>query len=411
MTGVSQIVVIGNGHAGVQVADSLRQQGYTGALTLIGDEDHAPYQRPPLSKEHLSTATSPDLAPLRGSDHYDRHGVTLHLGTRVSDIDRSRHEIRTGAGEVLRYSKLILATGTAGRKLDVPGRFLDGVVELRTLSDAHDLQHRLGPAKKVLIVGAGFIGLEVAAMARARGLDITVVEPNAAPLMRALSGITASHLARELQARGVAFRFGETVTAFEGRDGKVRAARTSTDERIDADLVLVSIGVTPRTELAVKAGLEVQNGIVVDATLTTSDPDILAIGDCANHPSVHIDGPVRIESVQNATDQARTAAKTALGRPSPYTATPWFWSDQGDTKLQIVGIASPDDESVLRGDVDSGKFSVFRFRNDRLTAVESVNRLSDHMAARRLLQAHRGINRALAANLDFDLKGYSKTGE
>lgn len=408
MTDAHNIVVVGNGHAGVQVTDSLRQQGYTGALTLIGEEIHVPYQRPPLSKEHLATVHPSDPVPLRGDDHYERHGVTVLLGTRVSAIERERHEIVLEDGSALRYSKLILATGTAGRELPLPGRELDGIVELRTLSDAHDLQLRFASAKKVAIIGAGFIGLEVAATARARGLDVTIIEPNELPLARALSSVTATHLAHRQRSRGVELRFQESVTAFDGRDGRVCFVRTSTNARIDADLVLISIGVTPRTELATRAGLAVFNGIVVDETLTTSDLDILAIGDCANHPSKHADGPTRIESVQNATDQARTAALTALGRPSSFAAVPWFWSNQGVDKLQMVGIASPGDESVLRGNPDSGQFSVFRFKERKITAVESVNSPSDHMSARRLFQAGRSLSREAAANTEFDLKGYSK---
>jgi 3-phenylpropionate/trans-cinnamate dioxygenase ferredoxin reductase subunit len=408
MTDTNNIVVVGNGHAGVQVVDSLRQQGYTGALTLIGDEVHSPYQRPPLSKDHLATLHPVQAVPLRGCDHFDRHRVAVHLGTQVTGIDRSRHEISVDDGGTIGYSKLILATGTAGKQLIVPGRDLDGIVELRTLSDAADLHRRLTTARKMVIIGAGFIGLEVAATARARGLDVTVIEPNPLPLARALSAVTARHLAQEQQRGGVVLRFRETVTAVEGRDGRVQSVLTSSNTRIDADLVLLAIGVEPRVELAVHAGLEVQNGIVVDDTLTTSDPDILAVGDCANHPNIHAAGRTRIESVQNATDQAKAAALTALGRPTPYGAIPWFWSDQGATSLQIVGIASPGDESVVRGDIASRKFSVFRYCGQRITAVESVNRPSDHMAARRLFHTGRGLGRDAAADAAFDLRAYSK---
>jgi 3-phenylpropionate/trans-cinnamate dioxygenase ferredoxin reductase subunit len=279
---------------------------------------------------------------------------------------------------------------------------------LRTLSDAATIHTRLTGAKSVVVIGAGFIGMEFAAVARQRGLEVTVLEFADRAMARALSPVMSAYFSDAHERNGVKLKFGEGIAAFEGRDGQVTAAVSTAGQLYPADLVLVGIGVVPRTELASAAGLAVDNGIVVDGSMRTADPAIFAVGDCASYPSHHAGSRVRLESTQNATDQARHTARAILGQREDYAQLPWFWSQQGSLKLQIAGLGQPGDETVLRGDADAGKFSVFCYRNGELKAVESVNHPADHMAARRLLGEGRSVSPEDAANLHFDLKAFSR---
>src|SRR6185312_6015040 len=342
----------------------------------------------------------------------------------VTSIDRAARTVALDDGTTLAYSKLVLATGAANRELAVPGADLAGIHGLRTLTDAQALHARLDAVRSVVVIGAGFIGLEFAAAARARGLDVTVLEYADRPMGRALTPVMSGFFADTHQRLGVTLRLGEGIASFDGdENGHVTAAVSTTGNRYPADLVLVGVGVTPRTELAAAAGLEVENGIVVDGSLRTSDPDIYALGDCASFPNAHAGTRTRLESVQNATDQARHAARAIAGtsaqlaaepgsrfggEPGGYADLPWFWSNQGPLRLQIAGLVAPGDQTVLRGNPAEEKFSVFCFRNGALAAVESVNQPADHMAARRLLAAGRTLTPEQAADPDFDLKTYSK---
>ncbi|HLU54147.1 MAG TPA: FAD-dependent oxidoreductase [Pseudonocardia sp.] len=402
------VVVVGAGQAGVQVADALRAGGHDGPITLLGAEPELPYQRPPLSKEHLAPGAPPAPAPLRAERFYPEQRIDLRTGVRAVGIDRAGRTVALDDGTAVPYDVLVLATGAANRPLEVPGADLAGVHALRTRADADALRAELVRARSLLVVGAGFIGLEVAAAARAHGLDVTVLEAADRPLVRSVSERMAEHVADVHRRAGTALRCGESVVAFTGDAGRVTGAVSSTGAEYRADLVVVGVGVVPRTELAAAAGLPVADGIVVDDDLRTPDPAIYAVGDCANHACAHTGGRVRLESVQNATDQGRHVAASILGGRRPYTAVPWFWSHQGALKLQIAGLRLPTDTAVACGDPATGRFSVCCFRDAHLVAVESVNRPADHVAARRLLADGRTPDPDQVAEPGFSLKDFAR---
>ena len=397
------VVIVGAGQAGFQAASSLREQGFAGRIVMVGDEASLPYQRPPLSKAHLKADAEDGLLHFRPDSFFAERGIELRAPVRAVAIDRAEHELELVSGERLRYDHLVLATGTRPRRPDWPGMDLAGVWLLRTVEDARSIRLALKTAAKVVIVGAGFIGLEIAATAGAMGRHVSVIEVADQPLKRALSATTAGYLQRAHAERGVEFLMQTSVAAIEGEGGRVVGVTTQDGRRLDADLVVVGIGVQANSELAAAAGLRVDDGIVVDTHLVTSDPDISAIGDCARYPSVHHTVAVRLESVQNSVDHARTVAARLAGKPAPYDKLPWFWSDQGDLRVQMCGLADPADDVVLRGDPASGKFSVLRYRGDRLTAAESANHPAEHMALRKILAAGLGLSREQAADPTFKL--------
>lgn len=407
---MTAVIIVGAGQAGFQAAASLRDFGFEGTVTLIGEETEIPYQRPPLSKAYLAGAMDATGLQLRPSSFFTSRDIAILTGERVTQIDRTLGRVALASGKLHPYDHLILATGARNRLLPGEGGTLAGVLYLRTLSDAAALKARLdADVRRVVVLGAGFIGLEFAAVAAKRGVEVTVVEMADRPMARALSPVMSGFFRAAHDAMGVGFRFGAKVVRLEGQDGHVARVMLDNGQALPADLVVVGIGVVPNTELAAEAGLAVSNGIEVDATLATVDPAVSAIGDCAVHPSRFGPGmPLRIESVQNAIDQGRCVARRITGQPEPYGAVPWFWSDQGPYKLQIVGIASPGDTTVVRGDPTSGQFSVFCYAGEHLRAVESVNRAQDHMAARRFLAQHRSPTPAEAADMTFDLKAFAQ---
>jgi 3-phenylpropionate/trans-cinnamate dioxygenase ferredoxin reductase subunit len=381
------VVVVGAGQAGFQVAASLRQRGHDGPLTLIGDEPGLPYQRPPLSKEVLAGSAAPDTTALRPEAFFAKHAIALRSGEQVVGVDRDRRTVTLASGETLAYADLVLATGARPRPLPVPGAELEGVLALRTLADAVTIRDRITADTRVVVIGAGFIGLEVAAGACRHGAEVTVLEVAPRVMGRALSAPSAAHLVGRHERAGASIRTGAAIERIAG-DGHGRAAGVvlAGDERLAADLVVVGVGVTPATELAEQAGLPVADGVLVDPTLRTEDPHIWAIGDCCRFP-LPSGRHVRLESVQNATDQARAVAAAITGEAAAYDAVPWFWTDQHDAKLQIAGLLDGHDRTVLRGDPDADGHSVFCYAGERLVAVESINRPRDHLAARKLLAA------------------------
>ncbi|CAO4138005.1 NAD(P)/FAD-dependent oxidoreductase [Methylorubrum aminovorans] len=404
---VESIVIVGAGQAGFQAAASLREAGFAGSLTLVGEEAALPYQRPPLSKAYLAGKTDARGLLLRQESFFAEHRIDHRSGTRVTAIDRAERRVQLSDGGHLAYDHLILATGTRNRALPVPGADLAGVRQLRSLDDADALRTAIEGVRRIVVVGAGFIGLEFAAVCAARGPSVTVIEAAERVMARAVAPETSEAFRAFHEEAGVRFLFGAGVTAIEGEGGRVAAIRTADGQSLPADLVLVGIGVVPNQELAAEAGLAVRDGIEVDAVLATDDPAISAIGDCVRFPSRFAAGMpggdrVRIESVQNAVDQGRCLAARLTGRSAAYDAVPWFWSDQGPRKLQIAGLAAPGDASVLRR-IGAG-FSVFRFRGGALSAVESVDRPADHMAARRLLASGKALTPEQAADPSFDLK-------
>lgn len=403
------VVVVGGGQSAVQLVDSLRDLGYAGPLALVAAEGGRPYQRPPLSKEVLSPGGGlPQSLPLRGPDFFAERDVQVRAPARVTGIDRGARQVVLDDGSELPYRSLVLATGARNRALTVPGADLDGVCSLRTLDDALALWERAGAAGQAVVVGAGFIGLEVACALRAHGCAVTILDIEPLPLARAVSRDTAQYVAAAHTREGSRLLLGVGVARLVGAAGRVQAVETTDGRTLAADLVVVGVGVSPEADLAEAAGLLVEDGIVVDETLRTSDPAIHALGDCARFPSRYARGCTRIESVQNATDQARHLAGVLLGRPAAYDAVPWFWSHQGRLRLQIAGLKHAGMDTVLRGDPASGRFSVFGYLDGSLVVVESVNSPAEHLAARRVLGAGLPVPASLAADPTFDLKSYSK---
>lgn len=397
------IVIVGAGQGGFQAAASLREAGYQGRVTLVGEEPGLPYQRPPLSKAYMKGDAGIEQIELRPAAFYADHRIELVHGRAVA-IDRFERRLALENGRVLGYDHLILATGARNRPLPVPGRELAGVYYLRTREDADALKADLAKARNVVVIGAGFIGLEFAAVARALGHEVTVIEAAMRPLGRAVSPEMSAFFVEAHEAMGTRLLLGAGVVGLEGEGGHVTGVKTTDGTVHPADFVLVGIGVVPNVELATDAGLDVANGIVVDAHLATRDPAISALGDAVAYPSRFAGGMVRLESVQNAVDQARCLAGRLTGKPAPFEAVPWFWSDQADLKLQMVGLTGPTDLAVLRGDPASRRFSVFRFCDGVLTAIESVNRPADHMLGRRLLAGTPTLTEAQAADEGFELK-------
>lgn len=408
---LDDVVVIGAGQAGFQVAASLRDNKFQGRIRLVGDEPGLPYQRPPLSKAYLTGASDRAALDLRPQSFFAQFAIDLTAGQRVMQIDRAQKRIRLSDETALPYNHLVLATGARNRTLDLPGTDLDGVLQLRSAAEADALRRRLHDLKAIVIVGAGFIGLELAALATSMGIAVTILEATTRPMSRALSETMSRFFLKAHQTTGARFVFDAVVTRIHDHQGRVDAVETTDGQIYPADLVLIGVGVVPNVELAAEAGLAVENGIVVDHHLMTADPAISAIGDCAAYPQPFAGGARgRIESVQNAVDHARCVAARLTGKAQPYRAVPWFWSDQGPLKLQIAGLPAPHDHHVVRGDIASGAFSIFCFRDGRLAGVESVNKAADHMIARRLLSSGAALSPEEAAEPAFDLKARASAG-
>ncbi|MBQ0918832.1 FAD-dependent oxidoreductase [Hydrogenophaga aromaticivorans] len=406
------VVIVGSGQGGYQVAASLRDDGYQGAIVLVGEEPGLPYQRPPLSKGFLGGKTQEYELELRPESFYPGRGITLISAQRALRINRAERRVALADGRELSYRHLVLATGTRPRLLTVPGAELDNVLPLRSRADAQSIHAQLKTARRVVVVGAGFIGLEVAVIAQAMGCEVHVIEFADRALKRAVSKEVAEFLVKVQMQRGVTFSFSTGVASLAGDGTKVTAVVTDTGRTVPADLVVVGVGVEPNVELARDAGLAVNDGIVVNAELLTSDPAISAIGDCARFPADYCTAPVRLESVQNAVDQARCVAARLAGKAAPdarYNKLPWFWSDQGEYRLQIAGVSAAEDEAVVRGDIAQGRFSILRFRGERLTAVESINSAADHMAARKLLTEGASVSRSQATDISLKLASLARS--
>ena len=402
---VNKVVIVGAGQAGYQVAASLRQEGFEGQITLLGDEPGVPYQRPPLSKAYLLGKIGTAALRFRPPEWFDQQHVE-RVPASVSRIDRAAGCVVLASGENVPYDHLVLATGARNRVPAIPGIELDGTFGIRTLADAEALAPRLAASRHVVVIGAGFIGLEFAAVAAAKGVSVQVVELGTRPMARALSEPMSELFSAAHTGWGVTMNYGQTVTRILGDEGKVTGVETGDGRHLPADLVVYGIGVLPNAELAAEAGLMVMNGVCVNAQLATSDPAISAIGDVVNFPSPFSAAPIRLESVQNAVDQARNVAARLMGKPAAYGALPWFWTDQGDLKLQIAGLSDGHDQTVLLGSAESRKLSVLCFRKGQLVAVESCNRPADHMAARKVLARAARLTAEQVSAPDFDLKAY-----
>ena len=404
MSDVPPIVIVGAGHAGVQCAASLREEGYAGPLLLTDATAHAPYQRPPLSKAYLKrTVTQAQLA-LRGPTFFADQMIETRLGDGVVRIDRAARIIHFASGSSRRYAHLVLATGARARSAPFAGADLAGVFALRDLDDADKLRDALDTVQTIVVVGAGFIGLEFAATAALSGKHVTVVEAAPRVMGRAVSPPLSRFFGNAHAAFGATVLTHTTVAAIEGDGIRATGVSLGDGSRLPADLVVVGIGVLSEDRLAHACDLICGDGIRVDESLVTSDPHVSAIGDCAWHPNRWAGGMARLECVQNAADGARVVAKRLAGKPATYDTLPWFWSDQGDLKLQIAGLLRDADTFVTRGDPDARAFSIFAFAGQTLRAVESVNRGGEHMAARRIIADGMPLLPDEAADPAFDLK-------
>jgi 3-phenylpropionate/trans-cinnamate dioxygenase ferredoxin reductase subunit len=396
------VVIVGASHAAVQAVDTLRREGHAGPITLVGDEPHLPYNRPPLSKKYLAGELERERLWLRSAQYYQQHRVETQLGVAVTAIDRNARRLRLADGGELSYDKLLLCVGSRPRRLEVPGHELPGIHCLRTIADVDAIRADLAGARRMVVVGAGYIGLEAAACARHLGLEVTVLETAPRVLHRVVAPEVSAFYERRHAREGVTIRCNQAVTALEG-DGRVRAV-LSGDERFPADIVIIGVGILPDVTLAESAGLRCGNGIWVDEQCLTSDPSIYAAGDCTNHPSVRYRRRVRLESVDNAVEQAKTAALNICGKPARHEHVPWFWSDQYDLKLQIAGLSEGYDQTVLRGDPDSGSFALYYFSAGELLAVDAINSMRDFMTGKKWIAERKRLDPARLADIDVDLK-------
>jgi 3-phenylpropionate/trans-cinnamate dioxygenase ferredoxin reductase subunit len=403
MTSPHRIVIVGSGHGGVELAAALRQRSFAGAITIVGDEPDLPYQRPPLSKEFLKSPEDSGL-PLKGEVFYAQKDITRRLGVRADRIDRAARDVVLATGERLPYDYLALATGARNRVLPIPGLADAPTLALRTLADARRLNERLDALRHVTVIGGGFIGLEVAALLRARSVDVDCIEAMDRLMGRVLSAPGSAWFQRFHDGLGTRLHFQKQVTAIEPAGGRTSVS-LSDGLSVETDAILVAAGIVPNVELADEAGLAIANGIVVDEHLLTSDPAISALGDVVSYPNQFARGVARLESVQNAVDQAKAIAARLTGEPAPYHAVPWFWSHQGSAKLQIAGLSNGHDDAVVRGDMEGERFSVFLYRGDSLAAVETVNNAGEHIAARRIIGAGTNVPKDFAADPAKDLKG------
>ncbi|MBV8306900.1 MAG: FAD-dependent oxidoreductase [Gammaproteobacteria bacterium] len=385
-----RIVIAGGGQAAVQAVDTLRRRGFAGALTLVGDEPWPPYQRPPLSKKYLAGSLERERLLIRPAAFFAEHAVTTHFGRRVTEIARRERRVRLDDGLVLPYDALLLATGSRPRQLLAPGRELGGVHYLRTLVDADRIRAECAAGGRLVIIGGGYIGLEVAATARERGMEVTVLEMAPRVMSRVTSPEVSAFYEAEHARHGVRIRCNEALRALQGdaRTGRVRAVLTESGGEYPADLVIAGVGVAPADELAQAAGLECENGVVTDAYCRTADEAIYAAGDCASHLSRQYGRHLRLESVDNAFEQGTTVALNLLGGETVHDKVPWFWSDQFDLKLIIIGLSSGYDTAVLRGSPATRSFSVCYLRGGELVALDSINTPKDQMAARKLIPVH-----------------------
>ncbi len=397
-------MIVGTGQAGFQTAASLRSEGYADPITLIGEEPHIPYNRPPLSKGFVLGTQDAESIELRPVNFYKTHQINLLCGERVVGISRAEKQIEIASGGNLSYDSLVLAVGASNRRLPVPGGDLEGVLYLRSLAEAIFVKKRIEESQRIVVVGGGFIGLELAAVASALGKSVTVIEALPRVMARVVAPII-SEFFRELHtSRNVKIFCGATVKEIRGTNGHVNEVVVSDGSVHAADLVLVGIGVVPNVELARDAGLAVSNGIAVNEYLETEDKNIFAIGDCAEYPNTFAGGRVRLESVQNAADQAQCVAMTIAGRRTKYTSLPWFWTDQYEIKLQMAGISAGHDRVVTRGNAEARKLSVFYFRDGKLIAVDSINRPVDHMIGRKLIASGAKLTPEECADESVDLK-------
>jgi len=400
---MERIVVVGAGHAAGQIVVSLRQQKFAGQIILVGDEPYLPYQRPPLSKKFLAGEMPAERLYVKPTSFYDDPNIESRLNTRITAIDRDTKSLETEDGETIAYDKLVLSLGSRARTLPVEGADLEHVHYLRSIADVEAIRAELDVGRRLVVIGAGYIGLEVAAVARKLGLDVTVLEMADRVMSRVVSPEISDFYQIEHTNQGVKLRLSTDVVALHGKK-RVKRVETGNGERIPADFVIVGVGILPNTELAEQAGLDVDDGIVVDDRCQTSDPDIYAVGDCTSHPNTIYERRLRLESVHNAIEQAKTAANNLCGVDTRYSQVPWFWSDQYDLKLQIAGLSAGYDDVVIRGNPADRSFACLYLSGGHLIAVDAVNAPRDFVQSKSLIAARAVIAADELADTSKQLK-------
>jgi 3-phenylpropionate/trans-cinnamate dioxygenase ferredoxin reductase component len=399
------VLIVGTGHGGANAAIALRQQKFTGSIGMVGDEVHLPYERPPLSKDYLSGKKAFERMLLRPEAFWAANAVDIQLGQRVVQVDPAGHRVFRSDGTTIGYGQLVWAAGGRPRHLNCPGHELPGIHYIRTRQDVDHLTQELVQAQRIVVIGGGYIGLESAATLRKLGKQVTVVEALSRVLARVAGEALSRFYERSHEAEGVALKLNSSVSRFEETDGRVSAVRLSDGTALNADLVIVGIGIIPQVEPLRDAGAEVSNGVPVDAQCRTSLPDIFAIGDCAAHPNAFAEHTIiRLESIQNATDQAITVAKVIAGHSPAYDALPWFWSEQYDLRLQTVGLSHGHDDVVVRGSPDARSFSVIYLKQGRVIALDCVNMARDFTQGRHLVQQRASPSSEQLADTDVALK-------
>jgi 3-phenylpropionate/trans-cinnamate dioxygenase ferredoxin reductase subunit len=400
-----RVVIAGAGHAAGQLVASLKQQKFAGKIVLVGDESHLPYQRPPLSKKFLSGDLAAERLYVKPPAFYDDPQIELRLDTSITKIDCDSNTLKIQDGDDIPYDKLILALGSRVRQLSIEGADLDGVHYLRSIADVDGIRTELQNKKNAVIVGAGYIGLEVAAVTRQLGLDVTVIEMADRVMSRVVSPEISDFYQIEHTSHGVKLRLSTGITEFRGKD-HLQAVETADGELIPADFVVVGVGILPNTELAIDAGLKVEDGIVVDDRCQTSDPDIYAVGDCTRHPNAIYDRQLRLESVHNALEQAKTAVSNICGNEAHYSQVPWFWSDQYDLKLQIAGLSTGYDDVIIRGNPADRSFACLYLKDRKLIATDAVNSPKEFVQSKALISSHTELDRNKLANTNIQLRDF-----
>ena len=400
---MNNLVIIGTGQSAAQCALTLRRNMFKDNITMIGEEKHLPYQRPPLSKEFLSGEVSLERVFMKSKEFFDQNDVTIFTSTPVISIDRNKKILSLSNQEDLTYNKLVIATGSRVRKLNVEGSSLKNISYLRSIEDANRLKEYFKFGKKLVIVGAGYVGLEVAATAVKKGINVTLIEMENRIMSRTVDPVISKYFDSLHRQNGVEICLEAALEKFEGKDAVERVI-CSNGQIIEADGVLIGVGLLPNQELAESAGLNCNNGILVDEFGRTEDTSIFACGDCTNHPNTYLNKNLRLESVHNALEQAKTVAMSLLGKQEKYNQVPWFWSDQYDKKLQIVGFSDDHDELVIRGSIEEDNFMLFFLKEGKLIAVNAVNNPKEFLICKKLVANKEKISSDAISNQSVDLK-------
>ena len=404
---MKDLVIVGAGQSAAQCVLTLKRNNFEESIVVVGEEDHLPYQRPPLSKDYLSGEVGLDRVYMKTQDFYDQNNVTVKVATKVLSLDRKEKMVHLSKGEALPYENLVLATGSRVRQLEVEGSDLKNINYLRSINDSNNLKDQFQKGKSLVIIGAGYIGLEVAAAAVKKGMRVTVVEMENRVMSRTVDPIISDYFDTLHRNKGVEIILGSALEKFEGKAFVEKVVCTD-GTTLDADSVVVGVGILPNQELAESAGLRCNNGILVNEFGRTEDPSIFACGDCTNHPNFYVNKNIRLESVHNALEQAKTVALSLLGKPEKYDQVPWFWSDQFEEKLQIVGLSGDHDKTVVRGSIEENFFMLFYLKRGELIAVDSVNNPKDFLISKKLVANKLKISSDVLCDKSVDLKDLLK---